>query len=91
MGKSDALTSALAEALRPVVREELERVLAGRTEKTWLTRADVAELLGISTRTVANYVRRGMPSHSNGGVVRFKKDEVSAFIERGAPTLRRVK
>lgn len=47
-----------------------------------LNMAEVASLLGVTTRTVATYKQRGViPYYQFGRVVRFKHEDVVAHIE----------
>lgn len=44
--------------------------------------AEVAELLGVSRRTIYKWARSGvLPSVKIGGVLRFKPDAVTALID----------
>ncbi len=48
----------------------------------WLGSKETAELLGISLRTTYRLVDDGqLPAYQIGRVIRFKRDEVEAFIE----------
>ncbi len=64
--------------LRALIREAVAEALAARPE--WLTKNDVAERLGVTPRTVTNLVARGLPSHRRDGILRFKADEVDAWM-----------
>lgn len=54
----------------------------------WLTRKEAAERLGVGTRTIDRYIRRGSLSHyrgpvpSSGNGVRVWTDDVSTFHYR---------
>ncbi|NNN12705.1 MAG: helix-turn-helix domain-containing protein [Acidimicrobiaceae bacterium] len=48
----------------------------------WLGSKETAEMLGISLRTIYRLVDDGqLPAYQIGRVIRFKRDEVEAFIE----------
>ena len=50
---------------------------------TMMSIKEVAELLGVTTRTVANYKVRGvLPYYQVGRIVRFKKEDVLMHIEK---------
>ena len=52
-------------------------------ERTLLTRQEVAERLGVSSRTVARFVSRGELARVKlGRVARFREADVRALIER---------
>lgn len=73
------------ETLRAIVREELERVLrapssvAGERQK-WHSARDAAKHLGISPRTLAELVSRGLPHIQPGEYRRFNLEECEAWI-----------
>jgi excisionase family DNA binding protein len=53
------------------------------TDATWYTTGDVAKLLGVSDRTVVNWVRAGLLSAftTPGGHRRFRAPDVETFLE----------
>lgn len=68
----------LDERIRSAVRAEL----GDRTEAL-MTRAQVASVLGVSVRSVTNYVRRGRlrPTPLENRIVRFRRADVDAYVE----------
>lgn len=46
-----------------------------------LTKKQVADLLGVSTITIDNYVKRGLVKIKIGKLARFKEGDVKAYIE----------
>lgn len=70
----DELAALVAERLQPGTRE---------SEFEWLSLADVARILGRSENAVRILVtRKGCPAHKVGGRLRFRRDELNAWIER---------
>lgn len=67
-----------------VLEERRERRSRPPLEKR-LTKGEVAQLLGVSSRTVENWMRRGMPFEKPfpHGSVRFVGSEVEGWL-RGA-------
>jgi excisionase family DNA binding protein len=53
-------------------------------DATWYTTGDVAKLLGVSDRTVVNWVRAGQLSAftTPGGHRRFRASDVETFLEQ---------
>lgn len=50
--------------------------------EVWLSTNEAAERLGITSRTLYRMVDQGdLPAYRMGRVIRFKTDEVDAFIE----------
>lgn len=48
-----------------------------------MTQRDVADRLGVSTRTVRNYVKRGwLPQVQLGRTVRYERRDVDALIQK---------
>jgi phage terminase Nu1 subunit (DNA packaging protein) len=47
-----------------------------------LTKNDLAGHYAITTRTVDNWIRRGMPYEPCGGAKRFRLDAVAAWLAR---------
>lgn len=48
----------------------------------WLSTADAAESLGITTRTLYRFINQGdLPAYRFGRVIRVKRTDVDAFIE----------
>lgn len=58
--------------------------MSTQLEPANLTVADVAELIGTSTRTVKRYMATaGLPHYRIGGkLVRFRRSEVAEWLER---------
>ncbi len=55
---------------------------ARESDSEWLGSKETAEVLGISLRTIYRLVDDGqLPAYQIGRVIRFKRDEVEAFIE----------
>lgn len=53
------------------------------SEITWLSTAEAAQRLGITTRTLYRFIDEGaIPAYRFGRVIRLKLDEVDAFIEQ---------
>lgn len=49
-----------------------------------LTKADVAELLGVKARTIDEWVQKGkIPSLKVGRATRFRRAEIEAWLEQG--------
>lgn len=70
----------LEQRIRAAVRAEL----AERADEAWMTREQVAKVLRVDVRSVSNYVARGtLRAHKVGRLVRFKREEVDAFVEAG--------
>jgi excisionase family DNA binding protein len=52
------------------------------SEIRWLSTAEAARRLGITTRTLYRFIDEGqLPAYRFGRVIRLKEDEVDAFIE----------
>lgn len=48
----------------------------------WLSTADAAKSLGITTRTLYRFINQGdLPAYRFGRVIRVKRDDVDQFIE----------
>ncbi|MDZ7673934.1 MAG: helix-turn-helix domain-containing protein [Acidimicrobiales bacterium] len=48
----------------------------------WLSTADAAKSLGITTRTLYRFINQGdLPAYRFGRVIRVKRDDVDEFIE----------
>jgi excisionase family DNA binding protein len=69
----------------------LHRVGAGMTDRLLTARA-VAELLDVSSETVLRWARRGeLPAIKlPGGAIRFREDELEAWLSERATTVRGV-
>jgi len=51
-------------------------------EITWLSTAEAAHRLGITSRTLYRFIDEGqLPAYRFGRVIRLKADEVDVFIE----------
>ena len=60
------------------------RVLPPPPVRDWMTKAQVAEHLQVSVRTVDAWrTSRGLPAHKRGGLVRFDRGEVDEWVGRG--------
>ena len=80
-----ALIEAVESAVRRVIREEMG--LKPSHENDFIDTADVAKLLGVSTKSVSKYVRsEGLPAVKAGAHYRFKRADVVAWLERRAVT-----
>lgn len=52
-------------------------------DRYMLTRAEIAQALGVSTRTITALVaKRDFPRPYRFGVTRFRRDEVLAWLEK---------
>lgn len=52
-------------------------------ELTWLSTAQAATVLGVTTRTVYRFIDDGeLPAYRMGRVIRLQLDEVEEYIER---------
>ena len=83
--------SSLEELLRQLVREAVEEVLAERlpaaspADDHLLTVAQAASYLGLTEPAVRMKVRRKqLPSTRLGRLVRFRRDELDAFLKDAA-------
>lgn len=47
-----------------------------------LTKRDLADAIGVSTRTVERWTRSGLPTRSVGESIRFNRCEVAAWLSR---------
>jgi excisionase family DNA binding protein len=48
----------------------------------YLSQADVADYLKVSPRTIRRWSQTlGLPSHKIGDIVRFRRDEVDAWVQ----------
>lgn len=85
----------LQRVIREVVREEIaesanrQALLICPAEDVFLSRGELARLLGISLPTLADWVRRGLPGHQKRrrGRVVFIKSEVMDWL-RSRPELK---
>jgi excisionase family DNA binding protein len=51
-------------------------------EIIWMSTADAARRLGITTRTLYRFINEGqLPAYRLGRVIRLKQDDVDAFID----------
>lgn len=72
------------EQLRELVREAVRDELASAKPSTsaYLTASDVAKILGCHPKTVCIWTRtRGLPAIRRGRDLRFKRDDVTAWME----------
>ncbi len=61
--------------------DEVHQIQASGSE--WMTYEEVAEYLSVAVGTVRNWVSdRTITCSKRGGVVRFKRDEVDAWLEK---------
>jgi excisionase family DNA binding protein len=66
-----------------VVHELPARAAATVAPDRYLTRVELADHLGVCTKTIDRMVREGMPRHSFGRrLVRFRLGEVEAWLRR---------
>jgi excisionase family DNA binding protein len=67
------------------VHELPARAAAALTPDRYLNRAELADYLGVCTRTISRMVREGCPSHTFGRrLLRFRLAEVEDWLEREA-------
>lgn len=68
------------------VKELLYNMCNSSSEKNgddWLSSAEAARYLGVTTRTIQNWVAKGtIPVSHPGRKLRFKRSELDAFLER---------
>lgn len=57
-------------------------VFPGRAREPWLSKRQIADYFGRSTRWVELRVREGLPSKMIGGRRGFRLSEVEAWIDR---------
>lgn len=51
-------------------------------EIIWMSTADAARRLGVTTRTLYRFINEGqLPAYRLGRVIRLKQDDVDAFID----------
>ena len=51
-------------------------------EISWMSTADAARRLGVTTRTLYRFINEGqLPAYRLGRVIRLKQDDVDAFID----------
>lgn len=82
----DPIAAALAEALRPVIREEIERALeehaAGEPlSPEMLTVEQICAVLQVSRATLHRLRREGLPTVMLGESPRFRKAHCLAWLE----------
>jgi excisionase family DNA binding protein len=51
------------------------------TTEPWLTKAQLAQVLGFSERWIEQRVNEGMPRHKWGGRVRFRRSDVEHWLD----------
>lgn len=59
-------------------------VTTERVEKVWVTQAEAAEYLGVTDRTIRNYITDGkLPAHHIAGMrlIRLRASDVEALIQ----------
>lgn len=77
---------AITELVRSIVREELSRALAPRTDG-YLSVASAAEVADVSPATVRRWIRTGkLPSCGSGKLLRVRRADLDRVI--GAPKVR---
>ena len=68
------------------VKELLYNMCNSSGEKNgdeWLSSAEAARYLGVTTRTIQNWIAKGiLPVSHPGRKLRFKRGELDAFLER---------
>lgn len=58
-------------------------------ERKWLSADDIAEYLGVKKGTLYRWIReRGLPAHRLGKLLRFRREEVDAWVERQGEEMR---
>ncbi len=79
-----ALEASLRDALVDVLRDELPALLRQATTKPYLTKKELMELTGWSSRQVEYAkTKRRIPFVRRGRLVLFPTDEVFAFLGEG--------
>lgn len=79
--KGSDLVVVSRQELHDLIRDAVRDALDSQRPAEWLSKAQVAELIGVTTRSVSTYVERdGLPSHRRGGTLRFRRDEVNAWM-----------
>ena len=78
------MESAQSDLYIRTVMEALVKEREGKTADDYLSRADVAQLLGVSANTVARWAREGrIPCHRTlGGHRRFSRSVVEELLRR---------
>ena len=80
----EALRALVEEVVRRVVREELADTRdrrIGDDRDRYLSIAEVADLVGVSTNTVRTWCTDGLPAHQVGRVVRIKRSDLERFLD----------
>lgn len=72
------------DAVRTAIRLELSAIkneIKKEQESTIMTLKEVAEFLQVSTQTIKQYMRLGIPHFQEGQVIRFLKSDVIEWIK----------
>ncbi|MNW45650.1 Helix-turn-helix domain protein [compost metagenome] len=73
--------NAIREAFRIELNNVKEEIQSDYDNHT-MTLNDVAEFMQVSTQTVKQYMKDGMPHFQNGHVIRFLKSDVVKWIRK---------
>lgn len=76
----------LESAIERAVAAALARPVAAPSE--WLTSAEAAQVLGVSTKTLGRLRReRGLPAHEPApGMVRYRRSEIDTWMQQRSGT-----
>ena len=88
MGEPAKVIMVTPDELEQLVRKAVREAMgAPANDAEFIETADVAKLLGVSTKSVSKYVRsEGLPAVKAGAHYRFKRADVVAWLERRAVT-----
>ena len=82
--KSDHLRSIVAEGVREAVRSEVPAAVRLGVKKSYMTKKELMELTGWSSRQVEyRKANRSIPFIRRGRTILFPTDDLYAFLEEG--------
>jgi excisionase family DNA binding protein len=85
----EAIRALVEEVVRRVVREELAAsrgpARGGDSNDRYLSIAEVADLVSVSTNTVRGWCTDGLSAHQVGRVVRIKRSDLDRFLTAREP------
>ncbi len=70
------------EDLAALIKAAVAEALSARVEVEYLTRKQVAELLGCSERAIRARIKEGLPAEKLGNEWRFERARVVEFMRR---------